>query len=63
MLTERSVYNTMNKKQLKDIEKLIGSLDTAIRFNVPLFGESLISIRDILQNVIKQYEVDNGTSE
>ena len=53
----------MTEKELKQIEKLIDNLDTAIRFNVPLFGESLISIRDVLTKIINDSEVNDGTTK
>ena len=53
----------MTNKEIKEIERLISSLDTAIRFNVPLFGESLISIRDILTKIINDSEVNDGTTK
>ena len=63
MLTEELVYDKMTEKELKQIEKLIDNLDTAIRFNVPLFGESLISIRDVLTKIINDSEVNDGTTK
>lgn len=53
----------MNKKEINEIKRLVSSLDTAIRFNVPLFGESLISIRDILSKIIEESEVDDGITK
>ena len=53
----------MTNKEIKEIERIISSLDTAIRFNVPLFGESLISIRDILTKILNDSEVNDGTTK
>lgn len=53
----------MTEKEIKEINKLVGNLNTAIRFNVPLFGESLISIRDILTKLIDEQEVKDGTTK